>query len=83
MTDYSNQIDQIKKAKSFEEIWGVGHQFSAKTTSEGCIRNISRKDFVEPEPGCSSIPEPSSKKVKTTQTADNNNAICVKFIFAY
>lgn len=37
MTDYSAQIDQIKQAKSLEEIREVARQFSAKATGEGGI----------------------------------------------
>jgi hypothetical protein len=37
MTDYSTQIDQIKQAKSLEEIREVARQFSAKATGEGGI----------------------------------------------
>ena len=37
MTDYSNQIDQIKQAKSLEEIRKISRQLSAKATGEGGI----------------------------------------------
>ena len=37
MTDYSAQIDQIKQARSLEEIREVARQFSAKATDEGGI----------------------------------------------
>ena len=37
MTDYSTQIDQIKQAKSLEEIRKVSRQFSAKATGDGGI----------------------------------------------
>ncbi len=37
MTDYSAQIDQIRQAKSIEEIREVARQFSAKSTGEGGI----------------------------------------------
>ena len=37
MTDYSIQIDEIRQAKSLEEIRGISRQFSAKATAEGGI----------------------------------------------
>jgi hypothetical protein len=37
MTGYSTQIDQIKQAKSLEEIREVARQFSAKAAGEGGI----------------------------------------------
>jgi hypothetical protein len=37
VTDYSAQIDQIRQAKSLEEIREVARQFSAKSNGEGGI----------------------------------------------
>ncbi len=37
MTDYSIQIDEIRQAKSLEEIRGISRQFSVKATAEGGI----------------------------------------------
>ncbi len=37
MTDYSSQIDQIRQAKSLEEIREIARQFSAKATGEGGV----------------------------------------------
>ena len=37
MTDYSIQIDEMRQAKSLEEIRGISWKFSAKSIGEGGI----------------------------------------------